>query len=328
VAVQFVPVPYSAVDEMDSPAQFALVLLLYREGHRTRWGPLRWTERRLAERVGGSRAEVREVLARLTERGLITIERVATGKRIDGRRLVVLDPQRVAQPQNHERDHERDHDDHDDDDVPREGETTNETTNGTTVYLPTPTPTPTPIEQTDVGPTVGEGQQLPLGALAFRPANEPAKRGKRRKEPDMPDRYDEVARYWGEIVHRALGRRPSQGPGRDTKIGRRLAKAVAADAELVLDAMRYAAEGRGQRARWLRGEYRESTGVETILAHVDDYAELYRAERQPGARSGIRGRHPDPTADRTPEQIAADEASAAAFAEELAAEAARARGGR
>lgn len=86
------------------------------------------------------------------------------------------------------------------------------------------------------------------------------------------------------MVHRQISRRPSHGPDRKTKTGEKLDRAVKRDAELVLDAMRYVAEGQGERAVFLRTEYAKNITVETVLRHADEYAELWRAEQDPEHR--------------------------------------------
>jgi hypothetical protein len=97
------------------------------------------------------------------------------------------------------------------------------------------------------------------------------------------DRYDEVAGYFGGAVHRAIGRRESKGPERGSKLGQKLLRAVRADADLVLDAMRLVAEGAGSKADFLRGY--DGLSVATVLAHVDEYAELWRAQRSPAVQA-------------------------------------------
>ena len=109
--------------------------------------------------------------------------------------------------------------------------------------------------------------------------------------PTEPDRYDEAALYFGEIVHRAIGRRPSKGPERRSKLGQKLLREVKRDADGVLDAMRYVAEGRGDKAAYLRSY--DGLTVETVTRHVEEYAELWRAEQEPGWRP-----RPPPTRDK------------------------------
>jgi hypothetical protein len=89
-----------------------------------------------------------------------------------------------------------------------------------------------------------------------------------------------VAGYFGGAVPRAIGRRESKGPERGSNLGQKLLRAVRADADLVLDAMRLVAEGAGSKADFLRGY--DGLSVATVLAHVDEYAELWRAQRGTG----------------------------------------------
>lgn len=96
--------------------------------------------------------------------------------------------------------------------------------------------------------------------------------------------YLQAAAYFGEVVHRQIGRRPSKGPARSSKAGKRLYAECKRDPERVLDALRFAGESQIERAVKLR-EYAGLT-VETVLRHLDEYAELWRAhgDRPPPAR--------------------------------------------
>lgn len=127
--------------------------------------------------------------------------------------------------------------------------------------------------------------------------------------PDEPsslkaDRYDEAARYFGEVVHRQLRRRTSHGPDRKSKLGQALLKAVRADADLVLDAMRFVAESDSQRATFLREKYASALTITTILRHAEEYAELWRAEQDPRTEKVlpfVPGAHPG-SRELTPEE--------------------------
>lgn len=114
------------------------------------------------------------------------------------------------------------------------------------------------------------------------------------------DRFDEAARFWASDVQLALGRRPSKATGRSTQVGQKLLRAVRKDADLVLDAMRFVAHSQSDRALFLRGERADGDGraftltLVTVLRHLDEYAELWRAEQGGGTRlkPRARGEHP------------------------------------
>ncbi len=118
----------------------------------------------------------------------------------------------------------------------------------------------------------------------------------------VDEAYLQASTYWGEVVHRQIGRRPSHGPKRDTKAGRALLVAVRKDPELVLDAMRFVAESQTERAEKLRTY--DGLTVETVLRHLDEYAELWRAHGdRPTARPQERA---GPTAPRRGQSTAGD----------------------
>jgi hypothetical protein len=129
---------------------------------------------------------------------------------------------------------------------------------------PSPAPPPSPGEEQHVGLATDEPTVLDGPSLA----------------------YLQAAVYFGEVVHRQIGRRPSKGPDRSSKVGQRLYAAVKKDPEAVLDAMKFAAESQIDRAVKLR-EYAGLT-VETVLRHVEEYAELWRqyGDRPPPTARG------------------------------------------
>lgn len=172
-------------------------------------------------------------------------------------------------------------------------------------------------QSTTSGPPADHQASLPIRARPPSPSpSQPPSQGEETSagEPPErpPDRFPEVARYFGETVHRAIGRRPSQGPDRKSKPGQKLLRLVKQDADLVLDAFRFVAESESDRARFLRGEVEDRQGkvfvltLETVLRHVDEYAELYRAEQGGNVvnlRPRARGEHPS---ERRPEPTQAE----------------------
>jgi hypothetical protein len=111
------------------------------------------------------------------------------------------------------------------------------------------------------------------------PPPSPPPAGQTSVEP-KPDRFTEAALFWGQVVHLATGRRPSQGPDRKSKLGQKLVRAVKADADLVLDGMRWVVESPD--AAFHRGEVASSDGrfyrldLEAFLRHHEKYATNYR----------------------------------------------------
>jgi hypothetical protein len=87
--------------------------------------------------------------------------------------------------------------------------------------------------------------------------------------------YERAATYWGEIVLRQIGRRPTKGPSRSSKLGGKLLAAIRRDENQVMDALRFVAESQTDRAQKLRTY--DGLTVETVLRHVEEYAELWRA---------------------------------------------------
>jgi hypothetical protein len=110
------------------------------------------------------------------------------------------------------------------------------------------------------------------------PASHPAEKDK--GLDDSPTVLDETsltflqaAAYWGEVVHRAIGRRPSKGPARESKPGKLLFAACKQSPAKVLDALRFVGESQTQRAQDLR-QY-DGLTIETVLRHLDTYSELW-----------------------------------------------------
>lgn len=79
------------------------------------------------------------------------------------------------------------------------------------------------------------------------------------------------------------------GPRRASKTGIALGKALKADAELVLDAMRMIAEGASKRRDFLI-ERGGDTTITTLLRHAEEYAEIWRSERPKAHPSGLEPR--------------------------------------
>lgn len=163
----------------------------------------------------------------------------------------------------------------------------------TRVDPPSPSPSPSPgdKEQLSVGP--------PGAPVGLEPEDDlPVLTEEHPTVFDMASMaYLQAATYFGEIVHRAIGRRPSKGPERSSKVGQRLYRECRKDQEKVLDALRFAGESQIDRAVKLR-EY-DGLTVETVLRHLDEYAELWRIHadrpsgtaRAPPKTNGHRHRH-------------------------------------
>jgi hypothetical protein len=274
----FVPVPDEALEAVE-PHEWHAVVDLYRRGRALRWQPFTVTERSLETRWRITGRRVWAVLDQLAEMGLITLER---GTKRTPSRVTVLCPTAEAwQPDQQPRQQNdaataRSSADSVAQDGAQNGALLTRDLERETRSPPTPPP----------GEAMG-GELILLPTAA---------------DPDPePDAYDLAAAYWTEHVLPALGRENGSAPGRDTKLGRELARSLKRDPASVMDAMRFVAEGSADRAAFLRDRYAKSVTVKTVLTHIDEYAELWRAEGTgPPARAAPayhRAPQPEPEAE-------------------------------
>lgn len=156
-----------------------------------------------------------------------------------------------------------------------------------------PQPHSQPQPQTDVSPA-------PPALALVRPADE----DEQPTEPDTPaepDAFTLAAEYAGQVLNPAVGRGLSHGPGRRSSLGQKLLREVKRDAARVMSAMRFVVESPHDRAEFLRSK---GLGLETVLRHLNEYAELASARGPPE-----RGYHPPV---ETPPMSDAEFAAAAA----------------
>jgi hypothetical protein len=254
----WVAIPQAAIVAAGREGRSA-VLDLYDQADRSGYAPRLYTEQRLAEEWGVTRDRVRHLLRALEVAGCIEVEKSAPGARVASvlRVLPVVGNQGRNQGRN---------------------QTDNQTSGRETPTMEQRQPEPQPGMQPGMQPSCAEESRASDRPDQTRPdqtREEQHTVGPPALAP-TPDRYDEVALFFGEVVHRQLGRRPSKGPARASKLGQRLLSAVRKDADLVLDAMRFVAHSETSRAQFLRGERADATTIETILRHVDEYAEGWR----------------------------------------------------
>lgn len=107
-----------------------------------------------------------------------------------------------------------------------------------------------------------------------------------------PDRFDEAAAFFGHVVNVACGRKQSHGPSRKSKTGKKLLVELKRNAEDVFDAFRYVAEGQTSHADFLRQQHRPD--MDSVLAHVERYAERWRAGPEAPARDPPHRGRPEP----------------------------------
>lgn len=298
-ATGWVPIPQVAIAAVGRDGR-AAVLELYERAHRTGYAPRPWTERELAEEWGADRRLVVRVLERLVSVGAVVIERAPAGARRPSTLMVL--PAVVEDDVHQTRRQTRRQ-------TPHQNASQNSSASAPLFgeSAPVIAPDPAPVSAPDPAPARAE-----IFERASVETETEIRSSSLREERAPPasltlDRYGELAAYYATAVQEALGRKPIRPTQRSSRSGKRLAVAARQDADAVLDAMRFVAHSQSSRARFLRGEEpgRDGTpydglSLETVLRHVDDYAELWRAE-QAGARPRARGEHSSSRAPRPTE---------------------------
>lgn len=268
--MQYLAIPYAALDAVPDDAGRLVVLALYREAHGARWGWLRWTIRQLALHVRADRNVVERVVHRLEDTGLLEREVVYVGGRRDGMRLRLVDPILKGDTVTDTRKDTSS-------DTRESGEAAEKAVTQTRRKTRGKTRRKTPYDLVNPEPD-------PIASEHIRQSSEQTTL---ELVPDPPplelDEFETAAAYAGHVLNPAVGLRISNGPERTSQTGQRLARSVKQSLDKTMRSMMFIVESSHPTAQHNR---EHGYGLVTALRHRDEYAELY--EHQPRER----GYHP------------------------------------